>query len=70
MERVDAEFLELLHFSKTKTAKNKKGDSENYNISPLSLALEEGNARCVETILNHMSKIPYNASSKFFREMP
>ena len=39
-------------------------------ISPLSLALKEGNNRCVEIILSFMAKIDYNASSKFIDEMP
>jgi len=39
-------------------------------VSPLSLALKEGNNRCVEIILSFMSKIDYNASSKFIDEMP
>ena len=39
-------------------------------VSPLSLALKEGNNRCVEIILSFMSKIDYNASSKFIEEMP
>jgi hypothetical protein len=39
-------------------------------VSPLSLALKEGNNRCVEIILSFMAKIDYNASSKFVDEMP
>lgn len=39
-------------------------------VSPLSLALSEGNNRCVEIILSFMSKIDYNASSKFIHQMP
>lgn len=39
-------------------------------VSPLSLALKEGNNRCVEIILSYMAKIDYNASSKFVDEMP
>lgn len=39
-------------------------------ISPLSLALKEGNNRCVEIILSFMAKIDYNASQKFISEMP
>ena len=47
-----------------------KDESEAVTISPLSLALKEGNNRCVEIILSFMSKIRYNASQKFVSEMP
>lgn len=38
--------------------------------SPLSIAIEIGNNRCVEIILNYMSKIETNASRKFMSVMP
>ena len=38
--------------------------------SPLSIAIEIGNNRCVEIILEYMSKIETNASRKFMSVMP
>lgn len=58
MSKVD--FLNIL---------NKDNSDENIE-SPLSIALEVGNNRCVEIILNYMSKIETNASRKFMSVMP